>query len=83
MTKKSMTKRTMTKRNWRVSTLMAAIAALGLTSDVLPAATAEPINIVLVHGVLMDGSTWRGVYGADQGRLSRDGGAATPDQSRR
>ena len=69
MTKKSMTKRTMTKRNWRVSTLMAAIAGLGLTSDVLPAATAEPINIVLVHGALMDGSTWRGVYDA----LTKDG----------
>jgi pimeloyl-ACP methyl ester carboxylesterase len=33
------------------------------------APTTEPINIVLVHGALTDGSTWKGVYDV----LTRDG----------
>jgi pimeloyl-ACP methyl ester carboxylesterase len=38
-------------------------------SSALGAPTAEPINIVLVHGALTDGSTWKGVYDV----LTRDG----------
>jgi pimeloyl-ACP methyl ester carboxylesterase len=52
----------MTKRNGRASIAIAALAALGLASGALGASTVEPIDIVLVHGALMDGSTWRGVY---------------------
>jgi pimeloyl-ACP methyl ester carboxylesterase len=47
----------------------AVVAALGLMSRALGAPTTEPINIVLVHGALTDGSTWRGVYEV----LTRDG----------
>lgn len=51
------------------------IASLGLLLAIIPAAEAAPAatgtvkSIVLVHGALVDGSSWRGVYDI----LSRDG----------
>jgi len=57
------------KRATRVIVAMAAVAALGLSFNALGGSTAEPVNIVLVHGALTDGSTWRGVYDV----LTKDG----------
>ncbi len=59
----------MTKWNGLAWTLIAAVGALGLMSGAHGAPTTEPINIVLVHGALTDGSTWKGVYDV----LTRDG----------
>ena len=59
----------MTKWNGLAWTLIAAVGALGLMPGAHGAPTTEPINIVLVHGALTDGSTWKGVYDV----LTRDG----------
>lgn len=59
----------MSKHNGRQLCLAVAIAALALSFNALGASTTEPIDIVLVHGALMDGSTWRGVYDV----LTKDG----------
>src|SRR5579883_1591917 len=59
----------MTSWSGWATVFMAALAALGLTSSALGASASEPINIVLVHGALTDGSTWRGVYDV----LTQDG----------
>jgi pimeloyl-ACP methyl ester carboxylesterase len=50
--------------------IFVAIVALALAgASALGAATPRAANIVLVHGALFDGSTWRGVYDV----LSTDG----------
>lgn len=59
----------MTKTKRLATILMATLAALDLAPGALGASASEPINIVLVHGALTDGSTWRGVYDV----LTKDG----------
>jgi pimeloyl-ACP methyl ester carboxylesterase len=55
------------------SVRMAAIAAALLLGAGARAAPAQPVSVVLVHGALVDGSSWRGVYDA----LTRNGYAVT------
>jgi pimeloyl-ACP methyl ester carboxylesterase len=52
----------MTRSNRLAWILLATLAALEFTSSAIGASTGKSINIVLVHGALTDGSTWRGVY---------------------
>lgn len=49
--------------------LTAVIAAVGFVASALGAPAHHAMNIVLVHGALTDGSTWRGVYD----NLTKDG----------
>ncbi len=50
-------------------TLAALLVTVGTRALAGPAATGRAENIVLVHGALIDGSSWRGVYDI----LTRDG----------
>src|SRR5437667_5760693 len=38
------------------------LVAAGMSAQAAPASAAAVRNIVLVHGALIDGSSWRGVY---------------------
>jgi len=49
--------------------LIATVAAFGFVANALATPAHHAIDIVLVHGALTDGSTWRGVYD----NLTRDG----------
>lgn len=49
--------------------VMALLVATGTPVEAGPAATGRVENIVLVHGALIDGSSWRGVYDI----LTKDG----------
>jgi pimeloyl-ACP methyl ester carboxylesterase len=59
----------MTPRSGTRTILMVVLAAVGLASSAPGAPTDKTINVVLVHGALTDGSTWRGVYDI----LTKDG----------
>jgi pimeloyl-ACP methyl ester carboxylesterase len=56
-------------RDLALAAALGAISVLGLVHQAMAAAPVAVRNIVLVHGALADGSTWRGVYDV----LTRDG----------
>ena len=59
----------MTKTIGRIIALSIALAAISFGAGAKDAFAASAKNVVLVHGALTDGSTWRGVYEI----LSKDG----------
>ena len=48
---------------------LAALLIFASTSALSAPSSNSPVNIVLVHGALIDGSSWRGVYDV----LTKDG----------
>ena len=59
----------MTKTIGRIMAPSTALAAISFGAGAKDAFAASAKNVVLVHGALTDGSTWRGVYDI----LSNDG----------
>jgi len=52
----------------RVSAALTLVVLVGI-GHAAPPSPRQPVTVVLVHGALIDGSSWRGVYN----RLTRDG----------